>query len=167
MIGLSAFSKTTENILRNKECVLNLPTVHQVANVNRLAKTTSSSPVPQGKKQKGYRYQADKFGLAGLTPLKAHKVFAPLVQECPVQLEATYVATHLLAEDDEVQKGRIVTIELRIVCVHIEETILVEGTTNKVDPNKWRPLTMSFQASVETIYRQRYSIHLIIVRLLK
>lgn len=145
MIGLSAFSKTTENILRNRECVLNLPSVNEVGHVNRLAKTTGSDPVPEGKKQKGYRHYADKFDLAGLTAVKANKVRVPLVQECPVQLEAIYVATHFLAADDQVQMGRTVTIELRIVCVHIEEAILSEGTTNKVDPNKWRPLIMSFQ----------------------
>jgi hypothetical protein len=29
--------------------------------------------------------------------------------------------------------------------VHLEESILAEGTTNRVDPDKWRPLIMSFQ----------------------
>lgn len=55
VIGISAFSKTTENIRRTGECVLNLPSVHQVEAVNRLALTTGTFPVPSGKAQKGYR----------------------------------------------------------------------------------------------------------------
>lgn len=35
MIGISAFSKTTANLLRTGECVLNLPSVNEVAAVNR------------------------------------------------------------------------------------------------------------------------------------
>src|SRR5688500_6956603 len=69
MIGISALSKTTENILRERECVLNLPSVNEVAAVNRLALTTGSNPVPQSKIQKGYHYVEDKFEHAGLTPL--------------------------------------------------------------------------------------------------
>ncbi len=35
--------------------------------VNRLAKTTGSSPVPPHKQAMGYRHERDKFGVAGLT----------------------------------------------------------------------------------------------------
>lgn len=52
---------------------------------------------------------------------------------------------HELAEDDPAQKGRIVTIEVRIQRVHLEASILMPGMANKVDPDKWRPLIMSFQ----------------------
>jgi hypothetical protein len=36
-------------------------------------------------------------------------------------------------------------IELRIVRVHVEESILMKGNPNRIDPAKWRPLIMSFQ----------------------
>src|ERR1700761_6724221 len=49
MIGLGASSKTPENLVREQECVLNLPSVAQADAVNRLAKTTGSNPVPAGK----------------------------------------------------------------------------------------------------------------------
>ena len=52
---------------------------------------------------------------------------------------------HELAEDDPAQKGRIVTIEVRIQRVHLEASILMPGMANNVDPDKWRPLIMSFQ----------------------
>jgi flavin reductase (DIM6/NTAB) family NADH-FMN oxidoreductase RutF len=145
IIGLAASSQTTKNILRTGECVLNLASVNEVSAVNKLAKTTGSNPVPAGKKQKGYLHEANKFQRAGLTSQPADIVTAPLVKECAVQLEAVVAAVHSLAEEDEAMKGRIVTIELRIVRVHIEESILLRGHRNKIDPNKWRPLIMSFQ----------------------
>ena len=37
------------------------------------------------------------------------------------------------------------TFEVRIRRVHLEESILAEGEPNRVDPDKWRPLIMSFQ----------------------
>src|SRR6202163_1633723 len=67
IIGISALSKTTENIKRSGACVFNLPSVNEVSAVNRLALTTGSNPVPDGKKQKGYRHKKDKFGIARLT----------------------------------------------------------------------------------------------------
>jgi len=145
VIGISAFSKTTENILRTGECVLNLPSADQASIVNSLAKTTGSNPVPEGKKLKGYRYEPGKFFIANVTPVKASSVEAPLVKECPVQLEAKLATKHKLAEDDILQNGRIVTIELRIVRVHAEESLMMEGFINRIDPNKWKPLIMSFQ----------------------
>ena len=145
ILGLSAKSKTTQNMIRTGECVLNLPSVEEVAAVNRLARTTGSNPVPESKMHKGYRHESDKFGIAGLTPMASETVAAPRVQECPVQLEAVVEATHGIAEDDERQRGHLVCIEVRIQRVHIEESILVNGEPNRIDPNKWRPLIMSFQ----------------------
>ena len=145
VIGISAFSKTTENLLRMREGVLNLPSVDQARQVNALALTTGSNPVPEGKLKKGYRYESDKFGLAGLTAGMAETVSAPRVMECPVQMEVVVEDVHSLAAKDDLQKGRILTIELRVQRVHIDESILMEGHDNRVDPDKWRPLIMSFQ----------------------
>ncbi len=145
MLGLAAPSKTTQNLLRTGQCVLNLPSVNEVAAVNRLARTTGSNPVPEGKVKKGYRYEADKFGIAGLTPIPSQTVAAPRAHECPVQLEAVVIRSQGLADDDPVLKGRIITFEVRIQRVHLEESILMSGAKDKVDPNKWRPLIMSFQ----------------------
>src|SRR5687767_8496179 len=127
VIGLSAFSKTTENILRQKQCVLNLPSVNQVSAVNRLALTTGSNPVPLGKQQKGYRYEPRKFEISGLTAVDSLVVNAPRVAECPVQLEAELKKINPLAEDSPQQKGRLITFELRILKVHLEEGILMKG----------------------------------------
>ena len=145
MLGLAAGSKTPQNMIRTGECVLNLPSVEEVAAVNRLARTTGSNPVPEGKVHKGYRFEPDKFGVAGLTPVASETVAPPRVLECPVQLEAIVEATHRVAEDDSAQRGYIVCIEVRIQRVHLEESILMSGESSRIDPDKWRPLIMSFQ----------------------
>ena len=145
IIGISAFSKTTENLLRNKEGVLNLPSVEQAHHVNALALTTGSYPVPEGKLKKGYRYAPNKFELAGVTAGASETVAAARAMECPVQMEVVVEDVHSLADKYEDQRGRILTMELRIQRVHLEESIIMEGHPNRVDPDKWRPLIMSFQ----------------------
>ncbi len=145
MIGLAVASKTTQNILRTRECVLNLPSVDLVHAVDRLALTTGSNPVPPYKAARGYRYEADKFGVAGFTPVASETLSPPRVKECPVQLEAVLEATHKIGEEDELVRGRIVTFEMRVQRVHVEKSILMEGEANRIDPDKWRPLIMSFQ----------------------
>jgi flavin reductase (DIM6/NTAB) family NADH-FMN oxidoreductase RutF len=145
MIGISAYSKTTQNLLRTGECTLNLPSVNEVDAVNRLALTTGSDPVPEAKRQRGYRFEADKFGISGLTPVVAGLVSAPLAAECPVQLEAVLMGTHPIADEHPVQRGRLLGLELKIVRVHLDDAILMDGQANRVDPDKWRPLIMSFQ----------------------
>src|SRR5690348_5933984 len=87
VLGIACNSKTTENMIRTRECVLNLPSADLVAAVDRLARTTGSDPVPQGKLYRGYRHAKDKFGLSGLTALSAETVNAPRAAECPVQME--------------------------------------------------------------------------------
>ncbi|GCE21681.1 flavin reductase family protein [Dictyobacter kobayashii] len=140
MLGMSGKSKTVENLLRERQGVLNLPSADMVAAVDRLALTTGRDPVPESKQRIGYRYEADKFGVAGLTPLAAELVNAPLVAECPLQLEARVEQVHGFDE----QNGSIKAIEMRIVRVHIDERLLVPGTANYIDPEKWNPLIMNF-----------------------
>lgn len=145
MLGLARSSKTPQNMLRTGECVLNLPSANMVEAVNRLAKTTGSDPVPEAKRARGYRHEKDKFGTARLTPAMGDLVAAPRALECPVQLEAQVDATHELAAKDDVWRGRTLAIEVRIVRVHVDESLLMPGQTNRIDPDRWRPLIMSFQ----------------------
>jgi flavin reductase (DIM6/NTAB) family NADH-FMN oxidoreductase RutF len=145
VLGFGAASKTPQNMIRTRECVLNLPSADMVASVNRLARLTGSNPVPDGKLRKGYRYERDKFGIARLTPAASETVRPPRVEECSVQLEATVEAVHELAEGDAQWRGRLVSIEVRVTRVHVDETLLVDGERDRIDPDKWRPLIMSFQ----------------------
>lgn len=144
-LGLAADSQTSQNMRRTGECVLNLPSAAQAAAVDRLALTTGSDPVPPRKLSRGYRYEPGKFEISGLTPVPSETVAPPRVLQCPVQLEATVAAVHGIADDDERQRGRILCIEVRVQRVHAEQSILLTGHDNRIDPDKWRPLIMSFQ----------------------
>jgi flavin reductase (DIM6/NTAB) family NADH-FMN oxidoreductase RutF len=88
MLGLGAKVHTAQNLLREKECVLNLPSVTQVEAANKLARTTGSDPVPPHKIAMGYRHRKDKLGLANLTSAPSDLVRPDRIAECPVQLEA-------------------------------------------------------------------------------
>ena len=145
MLGFGARSLTPQNIQRTGECVLNLPSVSEVSAVNRLARTTGSDPVPAHKVAMGYRHVTDKFGVARLTALESDCVNAMRVRECPVHLEATLEAVHPLAVRDDDRRGALVSLELRIVRVHVDESIRMRGHADRIDPEKWRPLIMSFQ----------------------
>ncbi|MBT9331002.1 flavin reductase family protein [Paracidobacterium acidisoli] len=145
LLGLGARSKTPQNLIRTGECVLNLPSAEIVAQVNRLARLTGSDPVPEHKIKMGYRHERDKFGVSGLTQQPSELVNPPRVLECPVQLEARLTHIHPLAEDEEPMKGRLLGLEVRIERVHIDDNLLLDGETNRIDPDKWRPLIMSFQ----------------------
>jgi flavin reductase (DIM6/NTAB) family NADH-FMN oxidoreductase RutF len=145
MLGFGARSLTPQNIQRTGECVLNLPSVAEVGAVNRLARTTGSDPVPPHKVAMGYRHVGDKFGVAGVSELPSECVQPPRVRECPVHLEATLEAVHPLAVRDDDRRGALVALELRVVRVHVDESIRMAGHTDRIDPERWRPLIMSFQ----------------------
>jgi flavin reductase (DIM6/NTAB) family NADH-FMN oxidoreductase RutF len=117
MLGLDPTSKTTENLIRSGECVLNLPSADLVGAVDRLARTTGTDPVPAGKVKRGYRHAKEKFDLSGLTALGGDTVAAPRALECPVQLEAKLAHVHELAQDEKVWRGAR-AIEVRITRVH-------------------------------------------------
>src|SRR4051812_15411570 len=87
MLGLGSMGQTSDNLIRTRECVINLPSVDLVSHVDRLALTTGKNPVPEKKAGWGYRYEGDKFGEAGFTPAPSETVGAPRVAECPVQME--------------------------------------------------------------------------------
>ncbi|WP_433891481.1 flavin reductase family protein [Streptomyces sp. CA-111067] len=145
MLGLGARSQTAVNLLRDGQCVLNLPDDGLADAVDRLALTTGRDPVPAGKAERGYRYVGDKFGRAGLTAVDSETVRPPRVAQCPVAMEAVVEATHPLADDDEQQRGGIVVFEVRIQRVLVHERIRMAGTRDRIDPDRWRPLIMSFQ----------------------
>ncbi len=144
LLGFGARSQTPQNILRQGQCVLNLPSVEQVQAVNRLARTTGSSPVPPHKLGMGYVHEKDKFGIAEMTAAPSDIVAPPRVMECPVQLEAVLEAHHPLAQNDPVRQGYLVALEVKIIKVHVDERIKMVGHEDRIDPNLWRPLIMNF-----------------------
>ncbi len=145
VIGVGLLSKTAENILRRGECVINLPSEDMAPIVDRLALTTGRNPVPATKIDKGYRYVHDKFRHAGVTAVRADLISTPLIGECPVRLETTLVTGHPLGAEKGPGSVRTAVMELKVVRVHVDKKILVNGSSDHIDPDKWRPLMMSFQ----------------------
>src|SRR6201999_2597264 len=81
VLGLGNSGQTTANLLREGECVLNLPSSAMVDAVDRIALTTGQAVVPDYKVEQGYRYEPDKFGVARLTEQPSDLVRAPRVAE--------------------------------------------------------------------------------------
>ena len=143
VLGMGTRSQTYRNLADTGECVLNLPSAALVGEVNRLALTTGRDPVPPRKAAAGYRYEPDKFRRAGLTPVQADTVQPPRVAECPVNLEARVTRVHGLGEDEATASRA--AVEVAISRVHVHPDIRLAGTENRIDPDAWRPLIMSFQ----------------------
>jgi flavin reductase (DIM6/NTAB) family NADH-FMN oxidoreductase RutF len=142
MLGLGQSGHTSTNLARTRECVINLPSADQVAHVDRLAMTTGRDPVPERKRDWGYRYEPAKFEIAGLTPVPSVAVSPPRVAECPVQMEG--IVHDLRPFGKNVAAN---AIEVHIVKLHVDESLLVPGNypdRPHIDPARWRPLIMSF-----------------------
>jgi len=140
ILGLGQMSQTSDNLIRNGECVINLPSEDQVSHVDRLALTTGRDPVPDRKRNWGYRFEGDKFGTAGLTPQDSEMVDAPRVRECPVQMEG--LVRHCRPFGKDIRAN---VFEVEIVRLHVAEELIEEGGAKPhIDPVRWRPLIMSF-----------------------
>ncbi|NBI29732.1 flavin reductase family protein [Chengkuizengella marina] len=140
MLGMSKFSKTVQNLERERECVLNLPSADLVRAVDQLALLTGKTPVPKYKEKMGYRYEPNKFEIAGLHQIHSTLIKPPRVAECPVQLEAVVECVNPIHDPN----SSLVAIEVSIQRVHVEDYLLVEGEKNYIDPEKWNPLIMNF-----------------------
>jgi flavin reductase (DIM6/NTAB) family NADH-FMN oxidoreductase RutF len=138
LLGLARRSRTVENLTREGECVLNLPSDALAPAVDRLALLTGSDPVPPYKAAMGYRHEKQKFETAGLTPQPSELVRPPRALECPVQLEGRVRAMHDVGEG-----SHLAAIEVEVLRVHIEEELLLDRPGDYVDPQRWRPLIMS------------------------
>ncbi|MFI7606005.1 flavin reductase family protein [Micromonospora sp. NPDC049366] len=138
VLGLGDSSQTSANLRRERECVLNLPSSAMVDAVDRLALTTARPVVPERKARQGYRYEPEKFAVAGLTEQASELVSPPRVAECPVQLECRVAAVHPLAGT-----ANATSFEVEVLRAHVEEELLIPGT-HYVDPVGWDPLIMKF-----------------------
>lgn len=145
MLGLTESAHTVGNLRRTGECVLNLPSDDMIGAVDRIARTTGANPVPPDKQWLGFEHEPDKFGRAGLTAIGSTVVAAPRASECPVQMEATVETIRPFGGGNPGVPTDVVAIELRVVAVHGHPRILRDGDPRKIDPDRWRPLIMSFR----------------------
>jgi len=140
MLGLGSMGKTSENLIRTRECVINLPSQAQVSHVDRLAMTTGKDPVPEKKMAWGYRYERNKFQVASFTAVPSIAVAPPRVAECPVHMEGIVHESRPFGKNVSAN-----AFEIHIVRLHVEESLLAgDGPRPHIDPVKWRPLIMTF-----------------------
>ncbi|KAL7947506.1 hypothetical protein V8C42DRAFT_363863 [Trichoderma barbatum] len=145
VLGFGAEGKTPQNILRTGQCVVNLPDDNMAHHVNLLASTTGTEHLSESKKDRGYRYVKDKWTCAELTPQKPDLIRPRRILECPVQMECELAEVHETMKDFPDLKGVIIAIELKVLRTHVLDSIRMPGHPNRIDPDKWRPMIMSFQ----------------------
>ncbi|WP_206126975.1 flavin reductase family protein [Burkholderia sp. Ac-20379] len=139
-------SQTALNLTRTGECVINLPSPAEAGAVDAIARTTCRFPVPEHRLKMGYEYEADKFARAGMTPIASDTVAAPRALECPIQMEAVLAARHDMNQDMPAATRLGITLfEVRVTRVHVHPGLLLDGNPNRIDPDRWSPLIMSFQ----------------------
>jgi flavin reductase (DIM6/NTAB) family NADH-FMN oxidoreductase RutF len=142
MLGLLDETKTAENLARHGECVVNLPAPDLWRKVEALAPLTGKDPVPQIKAAQ-FRFVADKFAAAGLTPLASELVQPARAQECSVHMEARVRRLHKMGGDKLEQLGGGIAAEVEIVRVHVASHLVVGDSY--IDPHKWSPLLYNFR----------------------
>lgn len=136
VLGLGLGSHSLANLRRTGEAVLNLPSVDQVDAVDRLALTTGAPAVNSWKRAAGYRYEPHKFERAGLTAVPGDLVAAPVAAECPVAMEVRVT---------QIRTSDVALVTALVERVHVHPQLRMAGHPNRVDPDIWRPLVMSFQ----------------------
>lgn len=142
MLGLLDETKTAENLARLPECVVNIPSPEMWQQVEKLAPLTGKNPVPDLKSRQ-FRFEPDKFGVSGLSPLPSEVVKPERAKECPVHMEARVLRFHTLSGEKLNQLGGGVAAEVEVLRVHVaDEFILGE---NHIDPEKWSPLIYNFR----------------------
>jgi flavin reductase (DIM6/NTAB) family NADH-FMN oxidoreductase RutF len=139
MLGLGNRGQTTANLLREGECVLNLPSSAMVEAVDRIAMTTGKTVVPEGKAAQGYLYEPEKFSTAGLTEQASDLILPPRAAECPIQMECRVISATPFGGPTSFATA----FEVEILRTHVEEELIIAGT-HYIDPLKWDPLIMKF-----------------------
>lgn len=151
MLGLGAASQLTINLIRTKQCVINMADDTMVGAVNALAMTTGSKAVTTAtedmgylyfKRSQGYQYVKDKFSRAGLTPVASNVVRPPRIAECPARMEAELTGVYDMMGDMDIRGFN--ALEVMVLQTHVHESIRWVGYPNRIDPDKWNPLIMSF-----------------------
>jgi len=142
VLGLEDAGQTARNLLERPDITVSFPSGDLWRAVLRLDGTTGRDPVPEDKSRR-YRYEADKFAVAGLTPQDSEVVAVPRVAECRLQFEARVRRTTPGLD------GSYYMVEAEVLRVHADPAILKPGT-DLPDPRLWSPLVYQFRHFFET-----------------
>lgn len=142
LLGLLDETKTADNLARLPECVVNIPSPDMWEQVEKLAPLTGKNPVPNIKANQ-FRFEPDKFGVSGLSPMPSEIVQPERARECPVHLEARVVHLHRLSGERINQLGGGIAAEAEVVRVHVANEFVLGDS--RIDPQKWSPLIYNFR----------------------
>ena len=140
MLGMSVNSQTVRNLQVRPTCVINLVDADMVDAVDRLALLTGRPDVPEYKRTRGYRYEADKFAAAGLTAAPLADGFPHAVAESLIQMEGRVRNIHTIDEEDSGLRS----LEVPVLRTHVDESLLMDQHPNYIDPLRWDPMFMKF-----------------------
>lgn len=133
LVGLSIRpSRRSNTLIRNSgEFVMNIPSRALLEQADQCG--FASDP------------DADKFSRAGFTPARAEKVSAPLIQECPLNLECAVRQVLPLGSHD--------LFIAEIVAAHADEDILVRGdiSVGKLSPFAYCPAVHEYRGIGEVM----------------
>jgi flavin reductase (DIM6/NTAB) family NADH-FMN oxidoreductase RutF len=141
VLGLECASQTYQNLISQKECVVNLADPSLFRKVEKIASLTGANPVPDYKRNR-YKYEPDKFSAGGFSKMEAEMVRPPRIAECRLQLEAIFKNV-LVIHDDPKEASEVAAVEVRVLKVYADET-MVAGNDH-IDPAKWSPLIYNFR----------------------
>lgn len=112
---------TLNNVLANKQFVVNLVTEEVVEQMNQTSQAVEA--------------HIDEFELAALTPLESVFIKPKRVKESKVHFECEMVH-HYFTEGH--QNGGACIVIGKIICLHIDDSILLEG--NRINLDKYQPV---------------------------
>ena len=112
---------TLNNILQNKQFVINLVTLDVVEQMNATSKSVEK--------------EVDEFQLANLTPIDSVFIKPKRVKESLVHFECEMVH-HYFTENHK--NGGACVIIGKITMIHIDDSVLLEN--NKIDLEKYKPV---------------------------
>jgi len=87
----------------------------------------------------------DKAGRAGLVFLPGTEISTPRIEQCPVHQETRLVGATPLMSDLPEQAGKILSVELEVLAVHVRPELQLAGHANRINPDVWNPMIMGFQ----------------------
>jgi flavin reductase (DIM6/NTAB) family NADH-FMN oxidoreductase RutF len=141
MLGLECSSKTYQNLMVQKECVVNFPSSNLFSQVEKIANLTGAYPIPDYKKDR-YQYDEDKFVSGGFTSLKSELVRPPRIADCQLQLEGV-LKNVLQINDDPKEASAVAAVEIRVLRVHADELLIADD--KYINPANWNPLIYNFR----------------------
>jgi flavin reductase (DIM6/NTAB) family NADH-FMN oxidoreductase RutF len=144
-LGLEVGSKTYQNLMVTKECVINLAGHSLFKKVESIAQLTGAQHIPEYKKS-NYTYEPDKFKAGGFSKMDSEQVKPPRISECMLQMEAV-LKDFMVISDDPKEAGDTAVVLVRVVKIHADERIIADK--NHIDPTKWNPLIYNFRHYME------------------